>query len=65
MNELDLFLFHPVHISGSMTEMDEGAAEVSRRCNDVAAINGSSSSPEIIVEKIEKKNISEGSELVI
>lgn len=40
MNELDLFLFHPVPISGSMTEMDEGAAEVSRHCNDVAAING-------------------------
>lgn len=40
MNELDLFLFHPAHISGSMTEMDEGAAEVSPQCNDVAAING-------------------------
>lgn len=24
-----LFLSHPAHISGSMTEMDEGAAEVS------------------------------------
>lgn len=40
MDELDLFLFHPAHISGSMTEMDEGAAEVSLQCNDVAAING-------------------------
>lgn len=40
MNELDLFLFHPAHISGSMTEMDEGAAGVSRHRNDVDAING-------------------------
>lgn len=65
MDELDLFLFHPAHISGSMTEMDEGAAEVSLQCNDVAAINGQSSSLEITVEEMDKKINSEGSELVI
>lgn len=54
MNEWDLFLSHPARISRSMTEMDEGAAGVSRQCNDVAAINGQISSPEIIVEETEK-----------
>lgn len=49
--------FHPAHISGSMTEMDEGAPEVSRQCNDVAAINGSSFSEEIIVEETGRKKI--------